>query len=117
MASSSWVCVSVRATAIVAVLGPVVAAQRPIERLQPVTVVTRESLEAVPSVLFDLPNRRIDQLVAELPSNTPLTARHVPDGWSVSQRGRDLRLSGPAADGVTLRLEAGPGTLKDWPGK
>jgi hypothetical protein len=102
----------------VAGLGVAAYAQRTLRDVpSAVTIVTRERLEGASSLLMDLPGRRLDQLIAQLPTSTALVGGHVPPGWSVNQKGREIRLSGPAADGVSVRLDGAPGALNDYAGK
>lgn len=108
---------AVASSVIAAGAGALYAQRVPRETVSPVAVITRERLDGTGSVLLDLPGRRLDQLIAQLPSDRALKAGQVPDGWSVDQRGRQLRMSGPAADSPSFRLDGGADILRDFTGR
>jgi hypothetical protein len=94
-----------------------VAATQNRDSVAAISVVSRETIDRMPSVLFDLPGRRIDQLLATLPNDRNVTAGHVPQGWTLNQQGRQVRLTGPAADDVAIRLDAPGGAVRDYAGR
>jgi hypothetical protein len=97
--------------------------QAVVDAASPVTVVTRESLEAAGqpnlSLLIDLApaTGRIDEVRVKLPSDKTLQTRYIAPGWSVEQDGKQLRAHGPDRAGLSARLGVAGGRDRDYVGK
>jgi len=86
------------------------------------TAIVREQSSSVTSIgieaIQQLPTgRSIDQLIATLPSDRPLTPGSLPDGWSAIQKGRQITASGPGQPEVDLRFDFKGNNLDDYVGK
>jgi hypothetical protein len=69
------------------------------------------------STIDRLPDRKIDELLTQLPSSRKITPGYLPDGWSAEQKGKDVRAWGPPIDTVNLRYDLGGSYLSDYVGK
>jgi len=74
-------------------------------------VISAETLENLPGP------RRIDQLLANLPDDRRTSVGSLPEGWTAEQRGRQIRLSGPARENVYGRLDLDGNYTRDYAGK
>ena len=81
------------------------------DRPSSVTAINISAIEQLPGPV------KIDQIVAQLPADKPVTNTYLPDGWSFNQQGNRIRLNGPAMSGVYVRLDLNGSYLKDYVGK
>jgi hypothetical protein len=87
------------------------AAVRERETAQTTIVISAETLANLPGP------RKIDELIATLPSNRRTSVGSLPDGWNAEQKGRQIRMFGPARDSVYGRLDLDGNYTKDYAGK
>jgi hypothetical protein len=87
------------------------AAVRERATAQTTIVISAESIQNLPGP------RRIDELIATLPDNRRTSVGSVPEGWNVEQKGRQIRLFGPARESVYGRLDLDGNYTKDYAGK
>jgi len=110
------------ATALAGGLVPILHARRPPVIVTTGEIIVREQTSSVTSigmsVIDQLPvSRNFDRLIATLPSDRPLTPGSVPDGWTATQKGRQITATGPAQPEVNLRFDFKGNNLDDYAGK
>jgi hypothetical protein len=81
------------------------------QRASNVTSIGIETIQALPTP------RRIDELLATLPTDKPVKVGHAPQDWKLEQKGRQLHFSGPATDQLRLRVDLNGSFLDDYAGK
>jgi len=101
--------VSARAVPRVTVTGAVGVRERATS--SPVTTITGEMLEKVPT------GRTFDQIIATLPDSRDVKAGQLPDGWQAEQNGKQVRMWGPAQDHIRFRLDMNGSWVRDYAGK
>ena len=85
-------------------------------------IIVREQTSSVTSigmsVIDQLPvSRNFDRLIATLPNDRQLTPGSVPEGWTTTQKGRQITATGPAQPEVSLRFDFKGNNLDDYAGK
>jgi len=96
-----------RRAAVVVTTGEIIARQR-----------TDTTSSIGVSVIEQLPrSRSFDRILTTLPSTRELTVGSKPEGWTVTQNGRQITATGPALPEVNLRLDFKGINLDDYIGK
>lgn len=110
------------AAALAATVAPILHAKRTAVVVTTGSMIVRERSSSVSSIgitaIEQLPGTRsIDQLIATLPSDHPLTSGSVPEGWTATQKGRQITATGPGMSEVNLRFDFKGNNLDDYVGK